>query len=139
MFKPDLLKGKRILITGGGTGLGKAMAAKLLSLGAEIAICGRRKQVCDDTAAALMSAHGGKVSAYGVDIRDAAAVDAMVEVPVQILGKVRGKIQVPTDASEAQMVAIAQADPRIADLLAGKQIVKTVVVPGRLVNFVIRG
>jgi leucyl-tRNA synthetase len=66
-------------------------------------------------------------------------VDAMVEVPVQILGKVRGKIQVPTDASEAQMVAIAQADPRIADLLAGKQIVKTVVVPGRLVNFVIRG
>ena len=55
------------------------MAERFLALGAEIAICGRRKAVCDATAEALMKAHGGKVSTYGVDIRDAAAVDAMVE------------------------------------------------------------
>ena len=79
MFRDRLFEAKKILVTGGGTGLGKGMAEKFLQLGAEIAICGRRKAVCDATAEALMKAHGGKVSSYGVDIRDAAAVDAMVE------------------------------------------------------------
>ena len=79
MFSPDLLSGQRILVTGGGTGLGRAMADAFLSLGAEIFICGRRKAVCDATAAELMQARGGKVHAFGVDIRDAQAVDAMVE------------------------------------------------------------
>jgi NAD(P)-dependent dehydrogenase (short-subunit alcohol dehydrogenase family) len=79
MFKDDLFAGKRILVTGGGTGLGKAMAERFLSLGAELFICGRRKSICEETAAELMKKHGGSVRAYGVDIRDAAAVDAMVE------------------------------------------------------------
>jgi NAD(P)-dependent dehydrogenase (short-subunit alcohol dehydrogenase family) len=79
MFTDRLLAGRKILVTGGGTGLGKAMAAKFLSLGAEIHICGRRKGVCEDTAAELMKLHGGKVTAHGVDIRDADAVDAMIE------------------------------------------------------------
>ena len=42
MFRDDLLKGKKILITGGGTGLGKAMGRRYLELGAELVICGRR-------------------------------------------------------------------------------------------------
>ncbi len=79
MFAPQLLAGRRILVTGGGTGLGKAMAAKFLGLGAEVHICGRRKSVCDETATELMAAHGGRVESHGVDIRDAAAVDAMIE------------------------------------------------------------
>ncbi len=78
MFNDALLRGRRILVTGGGTGLGKGMAEKFLALGAEIFICGRRKSVCEAAAAELMGKHGGKVSAYGVDIRDAAAVNAMV-------------------------------------------------------------
>jgi NAD(P)-dependent dehydrogenase (short-subunit alcohol dehydrogenase family) len=78
MFKDGLLRGRRILVTGGGTGLGKDMAEKFLALGAVLFICGRRKSVCDETAAELMAKHGGKVTSYGVDIRDAAAVDAMV-------------------------------------------------------------
>jgi NAD(P)-dependent dehydrogenase (short-subunit alcohol dehydrogenase family) len=78
MFTEGLLHGRRILVTGGGTGLGKGMAEKFLSLGAELFICGRRKSVCDATAAELTGKHGGSVRAYGVDIRDAAAVDAMV-------------------------------------------------------------
>jgi NAD(P)-dependent dehydrogenase (short-subunit alcohol dehydrogenase family) len=78
MYRPDLLRGKHILITGGGTGLGRAMAEQFLKLGAEISICGRRKGVCDETAAALMQAHGGRVTSYGVDIRNAQAVDDMV-------------------------------------------------------------
>ena len=79
VFRSDLLKDKRILVTGGGSGLGKAMAERFLSLGAELFICGRRKGVCEETAAELIEKHGGKVSAYGVDIRDFQAVDAMVE------------------------------------------------------------
>ena len=79
MFQAGLFKGKKIFVTGGGTGLGRGMAERLLGLGAEIAICGRRKSVCDATAEEMMKAHGGIVKSYGVDIRDAGAVDAMVE------------------------------------------------------------
>lgn len=79
MFQPDLFKGKRILITGGGTGLGRAMTERFVQLGASCYICGRRQGVVEETAEALMREHGGSVQAFGVDIRDAAAVDAMVE------------------------------------------------------------
>jgi NAD(P)-dependent dehydrogenase (short-subunit alcohol dehydrogenase family) len=79
MFRDGLFRGKRILVTGGGTGLGKGMAERFLALGAEIFICGRRKSVCEATAAELTAKHGGSVKAYGVDIRDPAAVDVMVE------------------------------------------------------------
>jgi NAD(P)-dependent dehydrogenase (short-subunit alcohol dehydrogenase family) len=79
MFNPQLLAGRNILVTGGGTGLGKAMAARFLSLGAMVHICGRRKIVCDETATELMAEYGGRVISHGVDIRDAAAVDHMIE------------------------------------------------------------
>ncbi len=79
MFTQGLFAGKKILVTGGGTGLGKAMAERFLGLGAEVAICGRRKGVCEATADELMKAHGGVVTAHGVDIRDAAAVEALVD------------------------------------------------------------
>ena len=78
MFSDQLLAGRRILVTGGGTGLGKAMAAKFLQLGAEVHICGRRKAVCDETATELMDLHGGRVVSHGLDIRNAAAVDEMI-------------------------------------------------------------
>jgi NAD(P)-dependent dehydrogenase (short-subunit alcohol dehydrogenase family) len=79
MFSPKLLAGRNILVTGGGTGLGKAMTERFLTLGADVHICGRRKGVCEETAAELTKLHGGKVTSHGVDIRDAAAVDAMVD------------------------------------------------------------
>src|ERR1700690_3996547 len=79
MFSEKLLAGRRILVTGGGTGLGKSMASRFLQLGAEIHICGRRKSVCDETATELMDLHGGQVTSHGVDIRNALAVDEMVE------------------------------------------------------------
>src|SRR6202163_2164263 len=78
MFNQQLLAGRRILVTGGGTGLGKAMAARFLELGAEVHICGRRKSVCDETATELMDLHGGRVTSHGVDIRNALAVDEMI-------------------------------------------------------------
>ena len=79
MFKEGLLKGKRILVTGGGTGLGREIAARYLQLGAELWLAGRRGGVLEDTAQALMKSFGGTVRTHSVDIRDAAAVDAMVQ------------------------------------------------------------
>ncbi|MFN2646056.1 MAG: SDR family oxidoreductase [Burkholderiales bacterium] len=79
MFKERLLEGKRILVTGGGTGLGREIAARYLSLGAELWIAGRRGGVLEDAAKELTAKHGGRVRTHAVDIRDAAAVDAMVQ------------------------------------------------------------
>jgi NAD(P)-dependent dehydrogenase (short-subunit alcohol dehydrogenase family) len=79
MFRNDLLAGKRILITGGGTGLGKSIAKRYLELGAELIICGRRLEVLEATAGELAQATGGKVNALSCDVRDAASVDAMME------------------------------------------------------------
>ena len=79
MFNDQLLAGRRILVTGGGTGLGKGMATKFLQLGAEVHICSRRKAVCDETATELMGEYGGRVVSHGVDIRNSMAVDEMIE------------------------------------------------------------
>jgi leucyl-tRNA synthetase len=69
---------------------------------------------------------------------DALTKDAEIEIPVQILGKLRGKVIVPAGSDQATLIAAARADGRIAELLSGKEVVKTIVVPGKLVNFVIK-
>jgi NAD(P)-dependent dehydrogenase (short-subunit alcohol dehydrogenase family) len=89
MFEKDLLKDKRILITGGGSGLGAAMGRRFLELGAELVICGRRRELLETTAAE-MRASGSKVATIACDIRDGASVDAMMdeiwrEAPLDIL------------------------------------------------------
>src|SRR5262245_15126779 len=79
MFQPDLLAGKRILVTGGGTGLGLAMGRRFLELGAELVICGRREPVLAEAAAALKAETGGKVETHACDIRSADTVGAMLD------------------------------------------------------------
>jgi NAD(P)-dependent dehydrogenase (short-subunit alcohol dehydrogenase family) len=79
MFQKDLLQNKRILITGGGTGLGKAAAQRFLELGAAVYICGRRHKVLVDTEAELRKKTGGAIHARGCDVRDSAAVDEMID------------------------------------------------------------
>jgi len=79
MFRPGLMKGQRILITGGGTGLGKVMAEACLMLGAEVYICGRRGGVLDETAKELMDKHGGKVVGHACDIRVPEAIGEMLD------------------------------------------------------------
>ena len=79
MFQADLLQGKRILITGGGTGLGFSMGRRFLELGARLVICGRRAEVLREAAAKLAGEAGGKVETHVCDVRDADAVERTVE------------------------------------------------------------
>jgi NAD(P)-dependent dehydrogenase (short-subunit alcohol dehydrogenase family) len=74
-FRPDLLSGKTTVITGGGTGLGRAMALRMAGLGARVALLGRRPQPLDDAAAEIRKA-GGAAAAVPCDIRDPEAVAA---------------------------------------------------------------
>ena len=88
MFRTDLLHSKRILVTGGGTGLGKAMAHRFLELGATVHICGRREDVLEQTAAELGAQ--GRIHAIPCDVRNLDAVEAMIdsiwsEAPLDIL------------------------------------------------------
>jgi len=76
VFRQDLLSGKRVLITGGATGLGKSMAQRFLELGAVVYICGRREQVLHDAVAELSKA--GPVKSFSCDVRDAQRVEVMV-------------------------------------------------------------
>ena len=65
-------------------------------------------------------------------------VDDTVEVPVQINGKVKARIDVATDASKDDLEAAALADERVADLIDGKNVVKVIAIPGRMVNLVVK-
>ena len=90
MFEKGLLAKKRILVTGGGSGLGAAMGRRFVELGAELIICGRRLELLEVTAAKMRSDLGGKVTTVKCDIRDGAAVDAMMdalfrEAPIDVL------------------------------------------------------
>ena len=67
-----------------------------------------------------------------------ALVEDEIEIPVQVLGKLRGRVTVPMAATPAEMEAIAKANPDIAKFLEGKTIVKVIAVPKRMVNFVVR-
>src|SRR5271157_940499 len=79
MFRTDLLKNKRILITGGGTGLGKGMAQRFLELGAVVYICGRREEVLKQTALELSQATKGTIQALPCDVRTLGAVETMID------------------------------------------------------------
>lgn len=79
MFAADLLRGKRALITGGGTGLGKAMAKRYLELGATVYICGRRAEILESTSKELAAETGGEISGIACDVRDVNAVEQCID------------------------------------------------------------
>lgn len=78
MFRNDLFAGQRVLVTGGGTGLGRMMAERFLSLGAAVEIWGRRPSVVEQTAAEMNESHPGKARWQAVDIKDPDAVERAV-------------------------------------------------------------
>jgi NAD(P)-dependent dehydrogenase (short-subunit alcohol dehydrogenase family) len=79
MFRDDLLQDKRVLVTGGGTGLGKSMGRRFLELGARLVICGRREDVLGETVAEFEADFPGRAAWHACDIRDADAVEAVIE------------------------------------------------------------
>jgi len=116
MFQPDLMAGQRILVTGGGTGLGKAMAEQFLALGADVAICGRRQAVCDATAADWRERFPGRrIHTFGVDIRHAGAVEEMVDA----LWADGGLTGLVNNAAGNFIAPTESLSPRAFDAIAG--------------------
>lgn len=90
MLREDALKGKTIIVTGGGTGLGKSMTRYFLQLGANVTICSRRQAVIDQTAQELMTETGGTVLAVQCDVRNPMEIENVIAQTVEKFGQVDG-------------------------------------------------
>ncbi|MBS4073258.1 SDR family oxidoreductase [Algoriphagus aquatilis] len=88
MLKEGSLKGKNILITGGGTGLGRSMGEYFLELGANLVITSRKLDVLQETAKEMMAKKGGEVLALSCDVRDIAQVESMWSESVARFGEI---------------------------------------------------
>ena len=88
MLKAHALKGKTILVTGGGTGLGRSMAAGFLELGAKVIICSRKLHVLEHTARKLHDETGGEVLPLGCDVRFYPEVEEMLQAALARFGKI---------------------------------------------------
>jgi NAD(P)-dependent dehydrogenase (short-subunit alcohol dehydrogenase family) len=88
MFKEGVLEGKNILITGGGTGLGRSMGEYFLELGASLVITSRKIDVLQETAKEMMAQKGGKVVPLACDVRDIDQVEAMWSDAKAALGQI---------------------------------------------------
>src|SRR2546422_1018947 len=110
VFQPDLLKGKRILVTGGGTGLGRSMSHRFLELGANVVICGRREDVLEQTAEELTKETGAEIETVRCDVRLPDAVEAMMDRiwqkrPLDILvNNAAGQILAPTHKMSSRAI-----------------------------------
>lgn len=88
LFRPDLLRGAVALVTGGGTGIGAAIARELGGLGADVVIASRKASNIDPAAAGLSAELGRPVTGLTVDIRDRASVDALVAATLERHGRI---------------------------------------------------
>src|SRR5205823_7329339 len=110
MFQPDLLKGKRILVTGGGTGLGRSMSHRFLELGANVVICGRREDVLEQTAEELTKETGAEIETVRCDVRLPDAVEAMMDRIWQkrtldiLVNNAAGQILAPTHKMSSRAI-----------------------------------
>jgi len=120
MFEKGLLAKKRILVTGGGSGLGAAMSRRFAELGADLVICGRRFDVLQATAAKIRDDLGGKIDAIRCDIREGADVEAMMEAiwrhaPLDVLVNNAGA----TFIARTERLSFRAADAILAPTLHG--------------------
>ena len=113
MFADGLLANKKILVTGGGTGLGRSITERYLQLGAEVVICSRRQEVLDQTVSTLRaSIPGARVSALPCNVRDSAAVASMMDTiwaerPIDVLvNNAAGNFVAPTHRLSAHAVDV---------------------------------
>lgn len=92
MLKEDALKGKTIIVTGGGTGLGKSMSKYFLQLGANVVICSRKMEVIEATAVELMAETGGEVLAVACDVRKYEEIMEVLKATLTKFGAVHGLV-----------------------------------------------
>jgi len=92
MYSPDLLQNHVLLVTGGGTGLGKSMSRRFAELGAKVAICGRRGDVLEAAAREIDEATGSRPMTFPCDVRDFAQVEAFVAAAAERFGRVTGLV-----------------------------------------------
>jgi leucyl-tRNA synthetase len=84
--------------------------------------------------------HNESLAYHAWPVADAALLKAdVLEIPVQVNGKVRGKISVPAEAQESEVIEIAKADQNVGKHLAGQSVKRAIYVRGRIVNFVVGG
>ncbi|MEO6685242.1 MAG: SDR family NAD(P)-dependent oxidoreductase, partial [Dyadobacter sp.] len=84
MLRDGALENKTIIVTGGGTGLGKSMGAYFLKLGANVVICSRRLEVLETTAKELEEQTGGKVLAIACDVRKTDEIENVITKAIEI-------------------------------------------------------
>ena len=104
MFQTDLLKARSILITGGGTGLGRAMALRFAELGASLYLVGRREDPLKQTAADIQ-AQGGRAGWFSADIRDFAAVERALAAAENEFGRPFGGIDTLVNNAAGNFIA----------------------------------
>jgi NAD(P)-dependent dehydrogenase (short-subunit alcohol dehydrogenase family) len=115
MFEKGLLAGKRVLITGGGTGLGRSIGRRYAELGADLVICGRREAVLAATAKEFADELGARIETHVCDVRSAEAVEAM-------MGRIFAKAPLDILVNNAAGNFIAQThklSPRAVDAVLG--------------------
>src|SRR5690606_6245216 len=120
MFQPGLLAGKRILITGGGTGLGEAMGRRFVELGAKLVISGRRAEVLEAAAAKMREDFGADVQTLVCDVPDAQAVEQMVDAAWAVAaGDVLVNNAAATFIAQTEHLSARAADAVLAPTLHG--------------------
>lgn len=92
MFQSDLLEGEVIIVTGGGTGLGRSMSERFAELGAEVAICGRRTEPLEEAAREIEEATGSAILPHSCDVRDFDAVESFVSATADRFGAITGLV-----------------------------------------------
>lgn len=112
IYAPDALAGKRILITGGGTGLGRGVAARLVAHGAQVHIWGRREAVLAEAAAEISAGHPGSAHHQAVNVRDFDAVSAAVDAIWEQHGPLTGLLN---NAAANFIAPTATLSPRAFD------------------------
>jgi len=147
MLREGALEGKNIIITGGGSGLGKSMAEVLLRLGAGVLICSRNEEKLQKAAAELREKTGGKIIYHPCDVRDYEAVEKVVEYAAEQFGFFNGLINnaagnfvSPTERLSAHafdvIIDIVLRGTKNMTLAAGKYWIREKVRPVSGVNIV---
>ncbi|WP_371825433.1 SDR family oxidoreductase [Mucilaginibacter sp. SMC90] len=146
MLRDDALKGKTIIVTGGGTGLGKAMGTYFLQLGANLVITSRKLDVLQQTAAEMQSMTGGKVLPIACDVRKYDEVEAMLQEVIEAFGQVdvllnnaAGNFISPTERLSANafsaIIDIVLKGSANCSLALGKYWIKEKM-PGNILNII---